>query len=231
MTTPEVNLAHPQAAGVDAVLKSLLSMAEEVESSVRQSLHALRELKSAEAGQVFMRESHINELEVEIDDSAVRLIARGSVLETDLRLLIATLRITHDLERLGDQAVNVAARVVSLDAYWPVHTPRDLSLMANAVEEMVCNSLRALSGRRVELAQAVLEADDRVDAYAEKLARLLVESMEKEPRSVPAQVQLLLASRTLERMADHATNIAEDVIFWLRGLDVRHRLYQLAPPS
>jgi phosphate transport system protein len=151
--------------------------------------------------------------------------------EADLRLLIATLRITNDLERLGDQAVNVAARVVSLDAYWPVHAPRDLSLMANAVEEMVCNSLRALSGRRVELAQAVLEADDRVDAYAEKLARLLVESMEKEPRSVPAQVQLLLASRTLERMADHATNIAEDVIFWLRGLDVRHRFYQLAPSS
>ena len=92
---------------------------------------------------------------------------------------------------------------------------------------MVCNSLRALGSRRVELAQAVLEADDRVDAFAEKLSRLLVEAMEKEPRSVPAQVQLLLASRTLERMADHATNIAEDVIFWLRGLDVRHRLNQL----
>jgi phosphate transport system protein len=210
MTTPEVNLAHPQAAGVDAVLKSLLSMAEEVESSVRQSLHALRELKSAEAGQVFMRESHINELEVEIDDSAVRLIARGSVLETDLRLLIATLRITNDLERLGDQAVNVAARVVSLDAYWPVHAPRDLSLMANAVEEMVCNSLRALSGRRVELAQAVLEADDRVDAYAEKLARLLVESMEKEPRSVPAQVQLLLASREVRQTPLHGLEGGRD---------------------
>jgi phosphate transport system protein len=68
-----------------------------------------------------------------------------------------------------------------------------------------------------------------VDAFAEKLSRLLVEAMEKEPRSVPAQVQLLLASRTLERMADHATNIAEDVIFWLRGLDVRHRLHQLSP--
>ena len=227
MRVPDVNLARPEAAGVDAVLTSLLAMAELVESSVRQSLHALRELKSGEASQVFLRESNINELEVEIDDRAVRLLRQGPVAEADLRLLIATLRLTNDFERLGDQAVNVAARVVSLDAYWPVHAPREISLMAEAVEEMVCNSLRALGSRRVELAQAVLEADDRVDAFAEKLSRLLVEAMEKEPRSVPAQVQLLLASRTLERMADHATNIAEDVIFWLRGLDVRHRLNQL----
>lgn len=211
--------------GVDAVLGELLEMAGLVENSVRQSLHALRHLRSEDASQVFLRESTINEHEVDLDDKVVRLLARGEASEADLRLLISTLRLTNDLERLGDLAVNISARVVSLQPHKPLTPPREVKLMADAAEEMVSRALQALSSRRVELAQEVLESDDRVDSLAESLARVLTDEMEQGARGVQPRVQLLLASRTMERMADHATNIAEDVIFWLRGLDVRHHLH------
>jgi phosphate transport system protein len=227
----QTTLHMPVEPGLEKVLESLLTMASLVENSVRRSLLALRERKPTEASQVFLGESRINELEVGIDEQVVRLLAQAPIAETDLRLLIATLRITNDLERLGDQAVNVAERVVSLGSPAPVIPPRELNRMAEAVEEMVCGSLRALACRRVELAQAVLESDDRVDRYAESLSRLLTEEMERNSRNLSAWLQLLLVSRTLERMADHATNIAEDVIFWLRGLDVRHRLQSLPPEA
>ena len=220
----KTELAPAARASLEGVLAALLTMAGLVENSIRRTLCSLRQLKPGEASQVFLGESRINEMEVEIDEQVVRLLAAAPIPETELRLLIATLRITNDLERLGDQAVNVAERVVSLRSLPPLTMPRDLILMADAVEEMVSNSLRALSARRVELAQQVLEADDQVDSYAETLAGILTEGMEQDRTLVAPRLQLLLASRTLERMADHATNIAEDVIFWLRGLDVRHRL-------
>lgn len=211
---------------VEAVLQSLLAMASQVENSVRRALYALREAKPKHASQVFLRESRINEMEVEISDQVIRLLAERPAGESDLRLLIATLRVTTDLERLGDLALNVAGHVVSA-AEGTVEVPRDLKQLAEAAEGMICESLRALQSRKVELAQRVLESDDRVDSYAESLIRLLTREMQQDPKGVGPRVQLLLSTRTLERMADHATNIAEDVIFWLRGLDVRHRLQRL----
>jgi len=227
MDTSTTAVIPPATPDLDAVLNSLLDMAGLVENSVRQALYALRGLKQSEASQVFLGEARINEMEVEIDEKAIQLLARGPMGEIPLRLLIATLRITNDLERLGDQAVNVAERIVSLQSRQPTLPPRELALMADAVELMVSNALQALSGRRLALAQQVLESDDRVDDYAESVGRLLVREMERTPASVPAQVELLLASRNMERMADHATNIAEDVIYWLQGWDVRHRLRAL----
>ena len=231
MDTSTTAVIPPATPDLDAVLNSLLDMAGLVENSVRQALYALRGLKQSEASQVFLGEARINEMEVEIDEKAIQLLARGPMGEIPLRLLIATLRITNDLERLGDQAVNVAERIVSLQSRPPTLPPRELALMADAVELMVSNALQALSGRRLALAQQVLESDDRVDDYAESLGRLLVREMERTPASVPAQVELLLASRNMERMADHATNIAEDVIYWLQGWDVRHRLRALTAPG
>ena len=231
MDTSTTAVIPPATPDLDAVLNSLLDMAGLVENSVRQALYALRGLKQSEASQVFLGEARINEMEVEIDEKAIQLLARGPMGEIPLRLLIATLRITNDLERLGDQAVNVAERIVSLQSRPPTLPPRELALMADAVELMVSNALQALSGRRLALAQQVLESDDRVDDYAESLGRLLVREMERTPASVPAQVELLLASRNMERMADHATNIAEDVIYWLQGWDVRHRLRALTDPG
>jgi phosphate transport system protein len=222
-------IAQPRVAGVDAALQSLHTMTSHVENSVRQALFALRETKADEASQVFLREARINEMEVEIDEQVVRLLARCRVEESELRLLIATLRVTNDLERLGDLALNMAGCVVSLEESKPIAIPRDLKLMTNAAEQMVVDSLRALHHRRPELAQQVLESDDRVDGYAESLQRTLTDDMGRDSGSVPGKVQLLLATRTLERMADHATNIAEDVIFWLHGLDVRHHMRRSQP--
>ncbi len=209
---------------VESVLEALLGMAVQVENSVRQSLYALRETSPQEAGQVFLRESRINEMEVEIDEQVVRLLAAGPLEPSELRLLIATLRVTNDLERLGDLALNVAGCVVALQEHRPFAVPLELKQMADATEAMICDSLQALQSRRTELAQQVLEADDNVDGYADSLVRLLSADMERDSRGVPRNVQLLLTTRHLERMADHATNIGEDVIFWLRGLDVRHHL-------
>jgi phosphate transport system protein len=221
MATPVAGGALP---GIDVVLGGLLEMAELAENSVRQSLHALRYLRAEDASQVFLRESTLNEREVELDDRVVRLLARGQASETDLRLLISTLRLTNDLERLGDLAVSISGRVVSLQPHKPLTPPRELKQLADAAERMVTQALQALSSRRIELAQEVLESDDGVDSLAERLARVLTDEMELDARAVQPRVQLLLASRTMERMADHATNIAEEVIFWLRGLDVRHHL-------
>lgn len=227
-TVPSASIQH-QTPGVEALVDNLLTMANEVEHSLRQTLHALRGFIPSEASQVFLRESQINRMEVEIDEQAVRLLAHQRMAEADLRLVIASLRITNDLERLGDLAINIAGRIISLAGQQPFSTPRELILMADAVEDMVCHSLRALSARRVELAQKVLESDDVVDGYADRLANILTQSMSHSPEAVPFQVELLLISRTLERIADHATNVAEDVIFWLRGLDVRHHLNHLRP--
>ena len=174
MDTSTTAVIPPATPDLDAVLNSLLDMAGLVENSVRQALYALRGLKQSEASQVFLGEARINEMEVEIDEKAIQLLARGPMGEIPLRLLIATLRITNDLERLGDQAVNVAERIVSLQSRPPTLPPRELALMADAVELMVSNALQALSGRRLALAQQVLESDDRVDDYAESLGRLLV---------------------------------------------------------
>jgi phosphate transport system protein len=212
---------------VDQALQSLLEMTTLAETSVRQALFALREMKAGHASQVFLREARLNEMEVEIHEQVVRLLAAGLRSEDDLRLLIASLRVTTDLERLGDLALNIAGRVVSLEK--PIRVPRDLHRMAEAVETMVCDSLRAMQSGRLELAQQVLESDDRIDAAADKLSQRLIQEIEADPSSVAGGVQLLLSTRSLERMADHATNIAEDVIFWLRGLDVRHHLQGALP--
>jgi phosphate transport system protein len=223
MTAP---VQSAQAVLEEALAHYLISMARTVEVSVNRALSALlgRNDDGTEQSpsQIFLLEPRINEMEMVIDDHAVRMLRDGRLVPEEIRQVVATLKITNDLERMGDLAVNIAERVLSLGEMHPVVRPRELEPMVTAVRAMVQKSLGSLIFRNVVLAGEVLESDDLVDRYRDQIFEQLLSSMNERPADVAPNLQLVLASRYLERLADHATNIAEDIIFWVRGQDVRH---------
>jgi phosphate transport system protein len=233
MATPAPNT---HAVLQEALTHYLISMARTVELSVNRALAALlgRSDDGTESspGQIFLLEPRINEMEMVIDDHAVRMLRDGHLSPEEIRQVVATLKITNDLERMGDLAVNLAERVISLAEMNPVSRPPELEPMVTAVRAMVKKSLGALIFRNVVLAGEVLESDDLVDRYRDEVFEQLLSRMSSRPADVAPSLQLVLASRYLERLADHSTNIAEDIIFWVRGLDVRHgRALQVETPS
>jgi phosphate transport system protein len=210
----------------DALVNYLVSMARTVEGAMNRALDALISLDSSRTsalpGEVFLLEPRINEMEIVIDEHAIRLLRRGSFSDDEMRLIVAALKITNDLERIGDLAVNLAQGAVSLREMPGAHVPEELAPMAVAVRAMVSKSLGALIFRNVEMATQVLESDDVVDQYRDRIFENLLAGMTQQAIFVSPGLQFILATRHLERIADHATNIAEDIIFWVRGLDVRH---------
>lgn len=210
----------------DTLVNYLVSMARTVESAMNRALDAIVSFENprtaALPGEVFLLEPRINEMEIVIDEHAIRLLRQGSFPEDELRSIVAALKINNDLERIGDLAVNLAERVVSLREMPGAQIPEELAPMAAAVRAMVSQSLGALIFRNVEMATAVLESDDVVDQYRDRIFERLLQRMTSAPGLVCPGLQFVLATRHLERIADHATNIAEDIIFWVRGLDVRH---------
>src|SRR5271156_2767430 len=210
----------------DTLMNYLVSMARTVEGAMNRALDSLVGLDNASTsslpGEVFLLEPRINEMEIVIDEHAIRLLRRGSFSDDEMRLIVAALKITNDLERIGDIAVNLAERVISLREMPGATVPDQLSPMAEAVRSMVSRSLGALIFRNAELAAQVLESDDVVDHYRDTIFENLLQHMTQDAALVSPGMQFVLATRHLERIADHATNIAEDIIFWVRGLDVRH---------
>jgi phosphate transport system protein len=210
----------------DVLANYLISMARTVEASVGHALDAILapnlERASALSSQVFLVEPRVNEMEMLIDDHAVRMLRTGLLDDEDIRRVVASQKIANDLERIGDLAVNISERVITLAGMNVTETPRDLEPMSGAVRGMLGRSLGALIFRNVVLAGEVLEADDVVDRYRDQIFEHLLAGMIKEPAQAAPHMQFVLATRYLERIADHATNIAEDIIFWVRGLDVRH---------
>jgi phosphate transport system protein len=203
----------------------LISMARTVEMTVERAMAALLQPARSERqtpSEIFLLEPRINEMEIIIDDHAVRMLRAGNLSAEEIRMVVATLKITNDLERMGDLAVNLAERIISLAEMPPVVAPPELEPMVAAVRAMIKKSLGALIFKNVVLAGEVLESDDLVDRYRDEIFERLLAGMRQEPADVDPNLQLVLASRYLERLADHATNIAEDIIFWVRGLDVRH---------
>ena len=221
----------------DTLVNYLSSMARTVEGAMNRALDSLVNLRGPETaaypGEVFLLEPRINEMEIVIDEHAIRLLRRGSFSDDEMRLIVAALKITNDLERIGDIAVNLAERVISLRELPVTDLPEELAPMASAVRAMVSKSLGALIFRNVDMATQVLESDDVVDQYRDRIFEKLLQNMTQEPGFVGPGMQFVLATRHLERIADHATNIAEDIIFWVRGLDVRHGrgLTALADPA
>jgi phosphate transport system protein len=210
----------------ETLVNYLVSMARTVEGAMNRALDAIVAVNEqrtwALPGEVFLLEPRINEMEIVIDEHAIRLLRRGSFSDDEVRLIVAALKITNDLERIGDLAVNLAECVISLREMPPAQLPEELAPMTSAVRAMVSKSLGALIFRNVEMAGQVLQSDDVVDQYRDRIFDQLMQSMTQQAALVSPGMQFILATRHLERIADHATNIAEDIIFWVRGLDVRH---------
>src|ERR1035438_10293514 len=210
----------------DTLVNYLVSMARTVEGAMNRALDAIVSVDSARTAnlpsEVFLLEPRINEMEIVIDEHAIRLLRDGSFSEDELRLMVAALKITNDLERIGDLAVNLAQRVISLRELPGAQLPEEFAAMAAAVRAMVSKSLGALIFRNVDMATNVLESDDLVDRYRDRIFEQLLDRMTHDIEVVSPGLQFILATGHLERIADHATNIAEDIIFWVRGLDVRH---------
>ncbi|HTR47632.1 MAG TPA: phosphate signaling complex protein PhoU [Verrucomicrobiae bacterium] len=204
------------------LMNYLVSQARTVEASVNRALAAVLGKEERLASGVFLTEPRINEMEIVIDEHAIRMLGQGNLPEADVRLVVAALKINNDLERMGDLAVNLAERAVSLSTMGAFEAPAELEPMTAAVRAMVSKCLGALIYENVELATQVLESDDVVDHYRDQVFEVLLAGIGENPAAAPPHLQWVLASRHLERIADHATNIAEDILFWLRGLEVRH---------
>src|SRR6201997_5330380 len=214
--------ANSKAVFQNVLVNYLISQARTVESSLNRALWALMERNERLASEVFLTEPRINEMEILIAEHAIRMRPQPNLLETDVRLIVATLKINNDLERMGDLAVNLSERAISLAAMGPVDIPTDLEPMTTAVRAMVSKCLGALIYQNVDLATQVLESDDVVDQYRDQVFESLLAGMTQNPALAAPNLHYVLASRHLERIADHATNIAEDILFWVRGLEVRH---------
>jgi phosphate transport system protein len=202
----------------------LLEMGTLVESAIHNSVRALMERSEALAQQVLGNEDRINHLEIEIDELSVRLLALQQPMAKDLRFLTAAIKINTDLERMGDLAVNIVERAIALMNRPPVKPLIDIPQMARTAESMVRKSLDAFVKREPELARSVLLSDDTVDRLRDSIHSELVSFMQEDPESIPQALDLILVARHLERIADHATNIAEDTLFLVKGVDVRHHL-------
>jgi len=173
--------------------------------------------------EVHRHESRINDLQIEIDEQCVNVLAKQAPVAKDLRLVIAITKINTDLERMGDQSVNIVHSVRDLYALWPdTKLPPQIMQMIEGAREMVKWVLDAFSRRDIELSQKVLEYDDKIDNLKDSLIREMKERMKKGEDQVEIGLTFIMIAKNLERMADHATNIAEEVIYLTTGNDVRH---------
>jgi phosphate transport system protein len=192
----------------------LLEMGGLVETSIHNSIRSLVE--------------RINDLDIEIDEMATRLLALHQPVARDLRFLTAAIKINSDLERMGDLAINLAQRSLSLLSRPQFKELVDISQMSKTVESMVRKSLDAFVQRDESLARLVLATDDEVDDFKNSVYRELLDLVEQGQAPAAPAFDLIFIAHNLERVADHATNIAEDVLFLIKGIDVRHHHLDLA---
>ena len=196
----------------------LLWMGSLAERAVHQSVHAVLDSDEQLAKRVLEEESALNELQIELDDRVVQLLALHQLMAMDLRFVLAVSRINNDLERIGDQAVNIAQGALRILRHPRVKPYVDLPRMSEVAEEMVRDALNAVVRRDVELARKVLESDDKVDHYRDQIFRELLTYMIEDPKSnIQRATHLIMVAQALERMGDHATNIAERVIYMVTG--------------
>jgi len=207
---------------LDRIRQELLRMAGLVEAMIGDAMQALLQRDWDKASGVIIADKGIDVLEKEIDEACHTVLVRHQPTAVDLRFLVAVMKINNDLERMGDSAVNIAEAVEVLNQEPPLKPYIDLPRMAEKVREMVRHSLDAFVARDTRTAISVCAADDEIDGFYHQLFRELLTYMIEDPKNVSRALHLLLISRNLERIADHATNIAEDVIYYVEGRDIRH---------
>lgn len=203
--------------------EGLLAMGGLAEIMIQLSVQALVERDPDLSGEVFRYEQEMDQRCINVDDRSFKLLALRQPVASDLRFIAAGIKINGELERIGDLAVNIAQRTLGLLKEPPMQVLVDVPKMAKLAQEMVKRSLDAFVTRNPDLARAVIEADDTVDYLRDHFFQELMNVMAREPEAIPRALNLILISRNLERIGDHATNIAEDVIYIARGEDVRER--------
>jgi phosphate transport system protein len=218
---------------LDDLKEKLLVMAGMAEQAIQRAVEAYRARDLSICDLVDRGELAINRLEREIDQMALDLLAMEQPMAIDLRFILAVIKINADIERVGDSATSISDRVRELQAFPVTEMPVDIPRMASLAEAMVRKALQAFIEADATIAESVLSMDDTVDRLNETAYFSLLNVMKTQPHLTPQALSALVISRILERVADHATNIAEDVIFWVRGADVRHHMLanEANPPA
>lgn len=216
---------------LEALKERLLAMGGLAEERVRESVRGLtdRDIDHVEA--VMVGDEPINDLHIEIDDRCFKLLALHQPMAADLRIIVAAVKINTDLERVGDLAVNIGEAGKRYLQHPPVKPLIDIPRMGEIAQVMLRDALDAFVRRDVVLAEAVLAEDDRLDALRTQIFRELITYMLEDPVTIEPSLDLILISRHLERIGDHATNIAEDVIFMVSARDVRHHASESMDPD
>ena len=207
---------------LETLKENLLLMATFVEEAIRNAVQSLVQRDPGLAQKTFDGEDRINRLEITIDDMCLKLLALRQPMAVDLRFITSAMKIVTDLERMGDQAVNIAERAVSLDEQSQLKPYIDIPRMAEIAQAMVKDVLDAFVNGDSKLARSVCERDDVVDGLNDQVFRELLTFMIQDPKTITRAVHLMIVSRCLERIADHATNIAEDVIFMVDARVIKH---------
>jgi phosphate transport system protein len=209
---------------LEALKQTLLAMGGLVEDQIRRAMQALLERDDVIAQDVIDRDRQVNTYDVEVDEQCVQLLALHQPAAGDLRFITTAMKIVTDLERIGDQAVNIGQRALELNREPQLKPYIDLPRMADKAQRMVKESLDAFVAGDTALARQVCAEDAEVDALKEQIFRELLTFMMEDPRTVSRAIRVILISRFMERVADHATNIAEMVIYLVEGKMVRHTL-------
>ncbi len=206
--------------------EKLLKMAGMVEEAVSLSIKALVDRDEALAQQIIKEDQAINRMEIDIDEMAFKLLALHQPTAVDLRFIIMALRINTDLERMGDLSVNISERTLDL-LKEPLLKPLiDIPRMATMAQKMVKDSLDAFVNKDPELARSVCKRDDEVDNLNVQIFRELLTYMIGDAQTIKRAIDLILVAKHLERIADHATNIGEDVVYLVKGKSIKHRVYE-----
>jgi phosphate transport system protein len=217
---------------ISQLKEKLLFMASAVEQMISDSIKSLVDRDEELAKKVINEsESKVNELEIEIDDMCINLLALYQPKASDLRTVTMVMKINNDLERVGDHAVNIAERAIFLISKPPVKPLIDMPRMAEETTRMLCDSLNSFTNADADLAKEIRPRDDVVDALRDGITRELITYMIADPKTIERSLQLLFIARDLERVADLATNIAEDVFFMVKGETIKHPALRDILPS
>ena len=202
----------------------ILEMASYAEESILFAIRCLKERDESLVAEVMRREDSINLLDVEIDELCMRLLALRQPMAADLRFITSAMKIANDLERIGDQAVNIIERTIELLRHPQLKPLIDIPRMADLAQNMVRDAISAFINGNDRLAVEVCERDDQVDRLNEQVFRELLTYMMQDAETITRAVDLILVGRHLERIADHATNIGEDVYYMVKGKTIKHHI-------
>ncbi len=208
---------------IEKLKKKILSLGAAVEESVRTAVRSVENRDAVSAGEVVNSDVQVDLAEVDLEEECLKILALHQPVAIDLRFIIAVLKINSDLERIGDLAVNIAERAQFLSTQSPIHVPFDFQGLADKTQGMLRSSLDSLVSLDAGLARQICRTDDEVDAINRSMYDLVKDAIKKNPDRIDILIPYLSISRYLERIADHATNIAEDVIYMTEGVIARHK--------